>query len=37
MDLPRPPRVGKQGAAHCHQVKIAAVETPEEFIERAGV
>ena len=34
MDFPRPPCVGKQGAAHRHQIEISAVETPEQFIER---
>jgi hypothetical protein len=34
VDFPRPPCVGKQGAAHRHQIEISAVETPEQFIER---
>jgi len=35
-NFPRPPRVGEQGAAHRHQIKISPVETSKQFIQRAG-
>src|ERR1039458_10192217 len=31
-----PSRVGEQGAAYCHQIKISPVETSKQFIQRAG-